>query len=367
YESHTSVRICNSERVLNLIPKCLSNARISVHVTALLLVLGLATLCVPPLRAEPATEAVTYFDHALALIKSRHINSRSADWVEIERRAQAMIADAKTTSETHEAIRQVLHVLKEPHSSLITAAQIANREKMLREREKPVGSMPQSSNFSILPEGDLVGDYIARVILPSLSTLGEDGRKRADEYAGSLKAILIELDHKPLCGWIIDLRTNRGGNMWPMLKGLDPLLGSAPFGYFTKPDGTDVAWNRSGGHIFPAAGVVSDTTPAFVLQHANLPIAVFAGPQTSSSGEMVLVALKGRTGVRVFGKATAGFTTANATHRLSDGSVLVITESAIRDRQRAIVTGAILPDVDAESDTIETEAIKWLESGCPNL
>ncbi|MFZ1478596.1 MAG: hypothetical protein WAT18_12705, partial [Sphingorhabdus sp.] len=62
-----------------------------------------------------------------------------------------------------------------------------------------------------------------------------------------------------------------------------------------------------------------------------------------------------------------GFTTANATHRLSDGSVLVITESAIRDRQRAIVTGAILPDVDAESDTIETEAIKWLESGCPNL
>ena len=33
-------------------------------------------------------------------------------------------------------------------------------------------------------------------------------------------------------GWIVDLRGNFGGNMWPMLLSVEPLIGNGTLGYF---------------------------------------------------------------------------------------------------------------------------------------
>ena len=46
------------------------------------------------------------------------------------------------------------------------------------------------------------------------------------KYADSLQYQIKLMDNKYIKGWILDLRENSGGNCWPMLTGLGPLLGN---------------------------------------------------------------------------------------------------------------------------------------------
>ncbi|QAY77262.1 S41 family peptidase [Sphingosinicella sp. BN140058] len=172
------------------------------------------------------------------------------------------------------------------------------------------------------------------------------------------------MDAAPLCGWLVDLRDNGGGNMWPMLKGLDPLLGTAPFGHFVLSANATMPWVRAFGNIFPSKETFDAAPPAFKLAHADAPLAILFGPNTASSGEMTAIALLGRARVRTFGAPTAGFTTANETSPLGDGAVLVITTMTVRDRTGKNYAGPIVPDDRVALADAEAAAKTWLRSQC---
>jgi len=44
-------------------------------------------------------------------------------------------------------------------------------------------------------------------------------------FETGLQKIIGDLDRSHPAGWIVDLRGNVGGNMWPMLAGIGPVLG----------------------------------------------------------------------------------------------------------------------------------------------
>ncbi|HEX5184099.1 MAG TPA: S41 family peptidase [Allosphingosinicella sp.] len=121
-------------------------------------------------------------------------------------------------------------------------------------------------------------------------------------------------------------------------------------------------WIRANGSIYPAAGAVPDASPASTLAHGSAPLAVLIGPRTASSGEMSAVAFIGRARARTFGALSAGFTTANQAYPLSDGAMLVVTETTIRDRTGRDYAGPIRPDVPA--DDAEQAAEHWLAGRC---
>ena len=149
--------------------------------------------------------------------------------------------------------------------------------------------------------------------------------------------------------------------MWPMLNGLDPLLGPGPFGAFRAPSGQLQNWVRSGEGI-TVGGAASDRPPFYTLGAADAPVAVLLGSRTASSGEMTAIALAGRARTRSFGARSAGFTTANVPIPLSDGSVLVITTAYARDRTGREFTGSMVPDELVEEQEAEVAAVRWLEA-----
>jgi C-terminal processing protease CtpA/Prc len=202
------------------------------------------------------------------------------------------------------------------------------------------------------------------VQLPELDTLGGGREDTGRQYTAELKLGLTTMDKQPLCGWIVDLRENGGGNMWPMLQGLDPLLGKGPFGYFVARQGVITPWVRTPGGVFPTTVPMPDSTPSFPLAHKDAPLAVLIGPQTSSSGEMTALALIGRSGVRTFGAPSAGFTTANVPYPLTDGAFLVITETTVRDRSGKDYKGPIIPDEQVAILDAERAASEWLSRSC---
>lgn len=309
----------------------------------------------PTVRAQEQAQEnpEEYLETAFELLETYHINRNEADWAALREAARALTTHAHTPADTHAALRAVIVALDEKHSYLVPPRRPRKTTSATSNAKPPLPPMP---------EGKRIEGQIGYVAIPSLTTV--QGRKQVGvQYRDTLQSLLKDLDESASCGWIIDLRKNFGGNMWPMLNGLDPLLGDGPFGYFVGLENKS-AWVRTfQGISAGSANAKSEPTPLFTLQNASRPVAVLIGEQTTSSGEMVAIALIRLPNSKSFGKPTANFTTAVRPFPLSDGAVLGITSSRVAFASGELVKGAIEPDAVVE-DEAQEEAAGWLEEQC---
>jgi C-terminal processing protease CtpA/Prc len=163
------------------------------------------------------------------------------------------------------------------------------------------------------------------------------------------------------CRWIVDLRTNGGGNMWPMLGGLRPFLGEVGLGSFVSPTSTKPLWHaRDQVDVRPPASLAA-------LESAN--VAVLTGPKTASSGEAVAISFIGRPRTRSFGLPTAGLSTSNTDMKLPDGALILLTVAVETDRTGKRYGQEISPDevvaapaTGAPNDPQIDRAVAWLQS-----
>jgi hypothetical protein len=81
-----------------------------------------------------------------------------------------------------------------------------------------------------------------------------------------------------------------------------------------------------------------------------------------SSGEGVAIAFRGRLATRSFGMPTCGLSTGNTDFPLSDGAILVLTESVMADRLKRKYGDSIPPDeiVSDPKQAVE-RAVAWLQ------
>lgn len=308
----------------------------------------------------PSSKALAYLDQAISILRAHHIDSAKADWPHLISEAHTEIAGAKTPADTYPAIRDLIGELGERHTIFIPPPSQAQISAAAKAGPTGVVAGTEIPTFALLDGG------VGVVRLPGLDALSPGGRERAKTYPSMLREALEQLDKAPLCGWIVDLRGDTGGDMWPMLAGLDPLLGASPFGYFVNSRGTRQAWERTSGGIFPmpAQPVAVPAGPAFALTHAADPLAVLIGPHTGSSGEMTALAFIGRPGVRTFGGKSAGFLSGNAVYQLPDGAQLAVTEVLVQDRTGKTYGDVIDPNVFTDPDAAEAAAKTWIERQC---
>lgn len=195
-----------------------------------------------------------------------------------------------------------------------------------------------------------VGPYATDRSLPRADRFARDR-----QWAQGLQAEIRSQDDGSRCGWIVDLRGNTGGNMWPMLLGVGPLLhgGGDPgqqVGTFDTGDGLQ-AWGYRNDAVWNDDQVrISLGASAYVLKHPDAPVAVLQSERTASSGEAIVLAFRGRPDTRSFGHPTAGYSTGNSPVQLVDGSLLLLTGSVMKDRNSVGDGSRIPPDVAAADD-----------------
>lgn len=295
--------------------------------------------------SPPDPSAAAYLETAIELLRRHHINSAAADWDRLAAHARRAIGDATAPAQTYGAIRDILAELGENHSYVVPAP----------------GASPEDLSAAArahdMPEYALLDGRFALVRVPGFA----GGPEEAALYSATLREGLLLLDRRGVCGWIIDLRGNGGGNMWPMLTGLDPLLGAAPFGSFRSPSGDQNHWVR-GPHGITSLPSISEARPAFRLQHADSPVALLLDSQTASSGETTAVAFIGRAGVRSFGSRTAGLTSAIVRYPMPDGAILGIATAHVRDRTGREYDRFVVPDEPVDPDAALAAALRWLSS-----
>jgi carboxyl-terminal processing protease len=163
---------------------------------------------------------------------------------------------------------------------------------------------------------------------------------------------------------MVDLTDNSGGNMWPMLVGLDPLLGEGILGAFAFPDVPPAPWFYRAGQAGVGEACLAQTmTGGYELQTTLAPIALLTSTRTASSGEAVVLAFCG-VQTRRFGTPTRGLTTANEGFDLPDGATISITVATFMDRLGQIHNGPIEPDqvVDGDAAMLQDVAAAWLRT-----
>jgi carboxyl-terminal processing protease len=212
--------------------------------------------------------------------------------------------------------------------------------------------------------GRRVDDRIGYVSVPQFS-----GPSRSS-YIDSLQTLIHDFDSAGVCGWLVDLRGNQGGNMWPMIAGIGPLLGDTIVGSFNV-NGNSLRWFYVDGAAWlddagRRSDVASGLLPAYRLRNNAVAIAVLTNRRTASSAEATAIAFRGRPHTRSFGDSTAGFASVNNEYRLSDGATMVITVGFNRDRSGIQYPLKLAPDEFVPSssenlrDAVIGRATAWL-------
>lgn len=315
-----------------------------------------ATAAVAQETATPeAASVAAYLDSAVAITRAHVLGRDTVDWDAFRDSLSAWAAPGEELADAHWALARGLRRLN-PHSFLSMEPERMIRMVMRHSspETRPVaqGRRRVLSPFSDrdTPSGALVeaedGRRIGHVAIPSF------GGDHGTEFADSIEALVRDLHTRGACGWIVDLRGNGGGNMWPMLAGIGPVLGEGTVGYFVEASGdTTGAWFYRGG----AAGISAGWGEGGILARVSAaptpyrmagtpPVAVLYDGGTMSSGEAVAIAFSGRPDTRSFGVASGGFATGNSTFTLPDSATLVLTTTFEADRNGVVYPVRLHPD-----------------------
>ncbi len=204
--------------------------------------------------------------------------------------------------------------------------------------------------------------------------VGDDAAQRT--YATQVQSAMRELEtSQARCGWVIDLRRNRGGYIYAMLAGLGPLLdgGSAgtQLGGQRGASGEEYLWRYIDGAVVVNTTRTVGVDAPYSLPRADVPVAVLTSRLTASAGEATTIAFRGRPLSRSFGEATGGLTTFNERKNMPDGAFLDIMSAVDIDRLGNPYEGPVAPDqpiaidwtnVANEKDPVLTAASAWLVS-----
>jgi C-terminal processing protease CtpA/Prc len=184
-------------------------------------------------------------------------------------------------------------------------------------------------------------------VLPRCSAKDNDGLLL---YAADVRRILTDLSSQNPKGWIVDLRGNTGGNMWPMLSGIGPILGDGAVGSFVAADG-NVTWFYQDGKTgtrnpagLETVSLTLDQAPALNAMSPTAPVAILVDSSTASSAEAITIAFHGRPNTRFFGSKTAGKSTAVQPFKLDDGAELYLTTAIDADRSGKPYPDGFTPD-----------------------
>jgi C-terminal processing protease CtpA/Prc len=290
-----------------------------------------------------------YLDEALDILQTHGVFRNEIDWPAFRARVTNVGRNARTVADAHQVVRLALTWIGDNHNRFMTAQQF---DGMLRGARLSPGPDP---------EGRLVEERFGYIRLPAFAAPDED---LANRFATTVQELIRSLDSASPCGWIVDLRTNTGGNALAMLAAVGPLFGEAPAGLFVYPDGATRTWAyRAGQVLIDEETAAAVTGPDYRLRQPESPVAVLTGQATVSAGELIVVAFRQQPNTRSFGQATGGLTTAVDFFELSDGAMLLLAVATFADRIGQVYDGPIAPDetvADRDPDATMQAALDWL-------
>jgi hypothetical protein len=299
-----------------------------------------------PVLKEQSTVVKKYVSDVLKIMRDNVITKNDVDWGNLEAEVSSLSASASKINETYPAITKALELLGTNHSFL----------------SSPSGDLAAHySNLDCIDEFDMSEPFAENIGYLRVGKFSSSGETDIQEFADTIQKRIAQQDTASLHGWVVDLRDNTGGNMWPMIAGLGPLFNTEILGHFIDADENVVNWGYSNGSAKMAEDNLVTVDEPYVLLNPLAKIAVLSSNRVASSGEATLIAFKKQSNVKIFGTDSCGLSTSNSIYPLSDGSKLVLSTGVMADREQYKYGKRVPVDQSVDQKDVLSTAIAWLK------
>ena len=283
-------------------------------------ILLLLTACDMFSCGDPNTR---YVKKAIRIMDKHGIYAQGPEWENAKQ--EALEARPSTLEEAQEIVIKAGKVAGGKHTFLLTTEEVTENDTSTWE----------------MPAVEWLENDVAVIKLPAFSGNREEGVK----YANTV----LEAVPETLQGVIIDLRGNRGGNMYPMIAAVHRFL----------PDDVILKFSSRQRPMSVYTDFVMRSVGIEKQSQIHCPVALLTDEWTASSGEAVLICFRGLENTRTFGSPTAGYCSCNQPFPLPGGSQLVLTTGEdIARTGETFCDDPIEPDVLTETPL--EDALEWL-------
>lgn len=309
-------------------------------------------------------------DSLYTLIKSNSIHRTTVDWQKVDQSFYQKLGQAKTMKDTMKCFVYVLEQLNDVHSQMYLDNQYYGHYPSFDDttlaRLKPMNDLANALTNQIYTK--VLPGKTGYIRVPSIQAYD---KKQVNIYAQSLYDSVVHLANKGVKGFIVDLRLNGGGNIYPMLSGLSLLLGNQVIAYETDIEDSVVRkWEIKNGNFVIGGYQATDIIVKPVTALQSMPVVVLTGPVTKSSGSMTAIAFKKRPKAILIGEPTAdGYTTSNGYFQIAPNLMLNFATSFVADRAMIVYKTAVTPEIliykgDDFNDLMQDKkiilALEWL-------
>ena len=265
----------------------------------------------------------SYVKKAIRIMDKNGIYAQGPEWEKAKE--EALSAQPSSLEEAQEIVLKAGKVAGGKHTYLMTAEEVNDND---------------TSGWE-MPKVELLENNVAYIKLPAFSGNTEEGARYANTVLNAIPDALQ--------GVIIDLRGNRGGNMYPMIAAVHRFL---PDDVILKFSSRKRPMSINTFFVMKSVGITEQSP-------VSCPVALLTDEWTGSSGEAVLLCFRGLPNTRAFGSPTAGYCSCNQIYALPDGSHLVLTigEDIARTGE-TFCDDPIAPDVTTEMPF--EEALEWI-------
>lgn len=301
---------------------------------------------VTPEDLNIAEEVETFLNEMMDLMEENSINKENIDWMEFRSSVFQEAADSQTLLDSYSAIELALQLLEDKHSTFI-----APGGDEIYDKTAPICN-DEPFSISGLPAN------IGYVQIPGFIGIGQV----EIDFAESIQESIRTQDNENILGWVVDLRGNDGGNMWPMVAGIGPILGEGTAGFFIDAEDNQISWSYDNGISKSGGSLRVAVSSPYKLINTEPKVAVLLDQSVASSGEAIAVSFIGNKNAKSFGRPTCGLSTANRIYTLKNESILILTVSSLADRNGTKYGIPIKPDETINNPITAFErAVEWIQ------
>lgn len=303
-------------------------------------------------------------DTTVDILKKKSLYADGVNWEEVRQTALQKAVGITNPYNMGDVIRFLLKSANEFHG------EFHYRDSIFRWNGKPVATSDSTAK-------EINNRVIRTRLLPNktgyvkLSSMWGPDKKTFDVLAQKLNDSLCNVLKPDTKGIIIDLRTDDGGSMYPMILGLRQLLDQGKLGaFYIKGQKTNSIWYLKENNFLVDTTTFASIVPKCKLDGQKLPVVILIGPGTGSSGEFTAIAFKGRPKTLFIGEPTAGYDTSPINFPINKRASINVTVGSGLDRNNIPYDGPIKPDVivkgvDSYNNLLKDDKIKaaidWLK------
>ena len=291
----------------------------------------------------------SFVDTSISLIRSNAIDTSNINLIESLLYNKAKDLDA--VSDLAPLYTGVFELLKDHHGSLKYKARTYGWDRPERPENAYLKEKLKTEKAVV---SQIIDHTIAYLRIPGNNDFAF---KKVDSIANDLTYHINKLSTAKIKAWIIDLRINTGGNMYPIFLGLQEFIGDQNiiFGGFRNAQGLSSGqWEIRDGHMRIDGIELLRQAQLKNPIKKDIPIVILTSCYTASAGEMTAISLIGRKNTYIFGEPTADYTTAVQGFTINKDAGINLSTDYVVDRNSKIYTGNILPDVEVlQGDNFE--------------